>query len=236
MLTVSIPSAAAWREVLQQLEQHGAAQVPRDGQEVRALTVTAIGFQARGERFARAEARVIHVSEDHVALSFEPAAARRLALVGFPEPEPDEVDEADIPEESSGDAPLWHRYEQMDKLEKVRLARTGSADARRMIFKDKDRTLHQYILNNPGLKPQELASLIRTGAPNQDFIKRVLQRQDLIGSPQVAEALIRSPHTPVTVAVELVPRLSPSTLRRIARQGNLRPEVVSAARRRVVRK
>ncbi|MCB9797771.1 MAG: hypothetical protein H6741_34260 [Alphaproteobacteria bacterium] len=249
MILVPLAAPTDWARVLADLQQMGAAMLPLGGATPRALTEVPVEFTHEGERFARARGRVVQLMGDKAAVSFEPGEVRRLAQVDFPAvaappaPPPDEDDSEDALEEdeeerrprAEGESPLWARYGEMSKVEKMHLARKGGPDARRMIFRDRDRTLQAYVLNNPGLTANELATLIKLATPDREMIKRILAIQQFAQSPKVCFALVRSPHTPIKTAVELVPRLTPMVVRRIAKDGNLRPEVVAAARRRVAR-
>lgn len=150
--------------------------------------------------------------------------------------------EASTPPGESGPAaapderPLWMRFQEMNKAEKIKLARHGNADARRLITKDKDPSLQLHMLGNNGITPREVASLVRSGSVSQEFLRRVIKRQDLVSNPMVVEAVVRNPFTPIKLAVQLVSKLQLDTARRIAKQGNLRSAVVSAARKRVIKR
>ncbi|MCB9744188.1 MAG: hypothetical protein H6740_16440 [Alphaproteobacteria bacterium] len=240
MIVVPVSGPEQWASIVQQARELGAAQLPLGGASPRALTEVPVEFTCAGERFARARGRVVALMGPQAAVSFEAAEVRRLSRVDFPEaPAPeledeDEDDEEDeAPEEAAraGESPLWARYAELSKVEKMHLARKGGPDARRMIFRDRDRTLQGYVLNNPGLTGNELATLIKLAAPDREMIKRILAIQQYAQNARVCFALVRSPHTPIKTAVELVPRLRPQVIRRIAKDGNLRPEVVAAARR-----
>lgn len=252
MLVVTIADEAAWARIQGELRQMGAAQLPAGEGEAAVLTAVELRFAAAGEVFAEATGQLVFRSASAMAVTFAPPVVQALCAARFPEPEAAGgeqaaelgVDEAALSEgevaaleevlseSSGGPKDLWARFEGLSKVQKINLARIGNADARRMVMKDKDRALHQYILANPGLSPLELAGLIKGKAVSVDFVRRLLGEQRLVSHPAVVDALVCNPHTPIKVAVDLAARLDPVAARRIARANALRPEVVSAARRR----
>lgn len=131
--------------------------------------------------------------------------------------------------------PLWARLADMSKAEKLKLAKHGNADARRLILKLPDPMLHQQVLTNPGLTANEVAALIGGGAASPSFIKAVLTRPELAANLAVMEAMVLSPHTPLHDAIRMVDRISLELARRIAKGGKARGQVVHAAKRRVTR-
>ena len=132
------------------------------------------------------------------------------------------------------DSPVWKRYEAMTRPEKIKVARSGNEAERRAVLKDRDSSLHHFVLNNPNMKPKELAALIRGGGVSGAFLKKLCERHDFLSNRSVAEALVVNPQTPVDVAVRLVGRVPLELCRRIARSTNYRPQVVNAAKKRVL--
>lgn len=126
------------------------------------------------------------------------------------------------------------RFETLSKPEKIKLARTGSADARRRILRDPDQSLHPFLLNNPGVTGNEVAGWFRSKLVPRPLIEQIAKRTELASHPQVMEALVHDPRTPLRIALDLLPRLPLDTVRRIAKLGRLRTQIVSAARKRIV--
>ncbi|MFT6395692.1 MAG: hypothetical protein ACJAYU_000434 [Bradymonadia bacterium] len=138
------------------------------------------------------------------------------------------------PERHSKDSPVWKRYEGMTRTEKIKLARSGNESERRAVLKDRDSSLHHFVLNNANMKPKELAALIRGGGVSGAFLKKLCERHDFLSNRSVAEALVVNPQTPVDVAIRLVGRIPMEHARRIARSTSYRPQVVNAAKKRVL--
>jgi hypothetical protein len=153
-----------------------------------------------------------------------------------PDSVPDDGDAPTMPVPRQGDPnePVWKRYETMTRAEKIHLAKYGGADERRVVLRDRDTSLHAMVLANPGLGAQEIAALFRAGQVSGQFVQRVAERRDLTQNPVVAEALVFHPATPIDLAEKLVALLPVDVVRRIAKKGDLRMQIVVAARRRAV--
>lgn len=261
-MQVDIRDPSHWEVLRAQLGAHGGITVqvsqealPRPFSQVEAV------FVGPGGEFARATGQAVHITPQGLVSLVFSAEVRAMLLAACPAAAPADAaarapsqaptgegiaEEAlDGPREGRAAAaapggppeearPLWMRYVGLPMAEKVRLARQGNLEARRLVLKDRDQSLHQHLLNNPGLTTEEVAMLIRSGGAGAAFIQGVAKRPDLLSNPGVAEAIVLHPRTPVPLALQLVPRLSLDVARRIARSGELRLPIVQAARRRVI--
>ena len=233
MIDIKVESDDDWGNIQAQLRDHGAALVdhtPDAG--LQPLTMVEVQFCRRNRPFAKAAGQVIQILPTGIAIAFPGTAKEELLAISYPAGSASPA----AKEDDSSEKPLWMRLGGMSKAEKIKLARQGNADARRILLKDKDSTLQLHLLGNPGLTAREVASLIRSSAVGHEFLRRVVQRSDLVGNPAVVEAIVRNPHTPIRTAVQLVPKLQKEVLRRIAKSGNLRQAIVSAARKLVIRR
>ncbi len=225
-LNVTITDETEWKTLVEHVSSMGAAMVPHGGQQpLRPGLEVSLELAHAGQPLLTLKAEVIHVYEDQVAVGLQPAEKDKLCDFKFGAPK--EAVEAEP-------KAMWKRYEQLSKVEKLKMARHGNADARRRVLKDRDSSLHMHVLNNPGLKPREISSMVRSGYVNPDFLKRIVGRKDLMANHEVVDSIINNPHTPVPVAVSLLPRLRLEAVRRIAKQGRLRDAIVKAARKRVI--
>lgn len=223
-LTLAVADAEAWHAHRAGLEAHGGLMAPLPEAATPQLfeeVVLAVEFETR--RLAEVTGRVVQVTEaGTVALLFEAEAKATLLALSLPSP-------AQEPE-----APLWTRYDSLTKPEKIKLARYGNADARRRVLRDNDQGLHAFLLGNPGLSTQEVVGWFRAGLVPRALIEQICKRTELMGNLQIMEALVQDPRTPVPIATRLIGGISLDLCRRIAKQGRLRTQLVSAARKRVI--
>lgn len=222
--TLRFAREADWLLVVEEIRAHGGVMFRHAGD--RALTPLAevpVAFLGPDGEICRVPGRVVRLTATEVAFTFDEAAQQAIFTARFAGPAP--------PDE---EAPLWQRWDSLSKADKIHLARHGNAEARRRVLRDRDQTLHIHVLSNAGLTPPEVAALVRGGAANAQFFQALVRRDDLLRHPAVIEAVVTNPHSPIRLAVDLVPRLVEDTARRIAREGRLRQAIVQAARKRVV--
>ena len=225
-----------WTSITTQLRDHGAAMFAFNGPAPQAFSTVTVTICRSGTELGRATGQVINVVGEQVVLSFGDDEREKLLSLHFSEASNKNNEKEPFLQVVGEEQPLWLRYETLTKGEKINLARRGDATARRLILRDRDQTLHLHVLDNPKLTARELAGLIRSGAANRQFFDRITQNQQLMNNPAVVDALVNNPHTPIKVAVGLVAKLQLETARRIAKTGNLRQEIVRAARKRVITK
>lgn len=235
-MRVEIEDKEAWEVLRGQVESKGGAMVACPaGFTPQPFTTVDVEFAVRGRVVVSATGQIVHISPDgHIALTFTGEARDRVSAA--------KVREGGKagPGKASGDEPpgqaAWKRFERLTKPEKIRLARYGNQVERQFILRDKDASLHQLVLNNPGLTARELASLIRGGKASGAFIRKVTERSEWMGNSTIVEALVNHPLTPTDIAVRLIGRVPIQLAKRIAKSGSGKAQVVAAARRRVLRK
>jgi hypothetical protein len=116
----------------------------------------------------------------------------------------------------------------------IHRARYGNRDERMQIMRGTQRALHAYVLQNPGLKLDEVAAIARMSTVSPDLLKAIADRREWAQRPEVALGLVRNPRTPVPLAIRMLDHVSPGDLRRLAKGSSLRMPVLQAARKKVV--
>src|SRR5690606_8502646 len=115
----------------------------------------------------------------------QPATSLAAIQDVLDEDDEEEDDDDELPPDDGStprDLPLWATWEEMTKPDRIKLARYGHADARRLVLKDRDPMLHRMVLNNPGLTPTALVALLKGGAASSSFVRAVTERNDLVGN------------------------------------------------------
>lgn len=236
-MDVVLTSNELWEALRTQVADHGGCVVPIDTVAPSLFSEIPLRFVVGSVPVAEVRGQVVQVfAGAQIALLFDDAAR---AVVTAARPPRDAATPSAGPETTARPAaarteePLWKRYETLTRAEKLHLAKYGSAEERRAVLRDRDSTLHGMVLSNPGCNAQEIATLLKSGQVSGQFVLKVAERRELWQNPAVAEALVFHPLTPIDLAERLVPSLPVEVVRRIAKQGNLRTQVVTAARRRV---
>jgi len=118
----------------------------------------------------------------------------------------------------------------LTRAQNVHLAMHGSKKQRLAILRGSDRSLHRFVLRNPGLQGDEVTYIARLATTGPDVLKAIADRRDWSGRPETSMALIRNPKTPIPIAVRLVSGLGVADLQQIARGIGVRPPIVRAAK------
>jgi hypothetical protein len=121
-----------------------------------------------------------------------------------------------------------------DTAAKIHLAMHGNKDERARIMRGGDRSLHRYVLRNPGLRLDEVTFFAKMTTISADILKAIAERQDWAARPEIALALVCNPKTPVPLAIQMLRNVAPQQLRRLAKTGNLRMPILQAARKLVI--
>ena len=121
-----------------------------------------------------------------------------------------------------------------DTAAKIHLAMHGNKEDRARIMRGGDRSVHRYVLRNPGLRLDEVTFIAKMSTISPDILKAISERRDWAGRPEIALALVCNPKTPVPLAIQLLKNVAPQELRRLAKTGNLRMPILQAARKLVI--
>ncbi len=218
-----------WDDIREQVAADGGALLPGPpGHVAELFAPVEVQFLLDGKPLTTITGQLVHhAPRGDLALTFDDDNRRRIARA---------TGRRGGGDAGTTNAPLWKRYQEMSRAEKLKLARQGNMDERRMVLKDRDASLHVHVLNNPGMTPKELAQLIRAGGVSVAFLQKVCERTELLGNAGVASALVGNPATPTNIAVRLVQRIPLEHARRIAKSTNYKQAVVTAARKRVIKR
>jgi hypothetical protein len=119
-------------------------------------------------------------------------------------------------------------------IDRIQLALRGDRDQRLEILRGRNRTLHQYVLRNPGLTVDEIAVIARMPTVAPEVLTQIAERREWGHRPDVALSLIRNVATPVPVAVRLLDHVADHDLRQLAKDARTREPVQRAARKKLL--
>jgi len=130
--------------------------------------------------------------------------------------------------------PVTH-WEQFTPAERMRLAQHGGRDERGAALRDKNRSLHPFVLKNVRISIEEVVFIAKNPQMSADMLKLIADRSEWLGRSAVAEALARNPKAPAEVAVRALPHCSQEAVRQMAKGVGAPPHVVQAARKVVLK-
>jgi hypothetical protein len=186
---------------------------------------------------------VVHLSATNMALALEdpPAAGAVLGPLlaaartggagegatqvvwGSPEPEA----------QPAPDGLLYDQIRAMTAQEKMQLALHGDRTARILLLKDQNKTLHAVLLQNPRITIDEIRYIAGYRQAHPEALVAISAHREWGQNQNVVVALARNPKTPITTAVQLLDRIAPAELRRLAKSSEVPRAVQAAARKRV---
>lgn len=130
------------------------------------------------------------------------------------------------------DTPI--RSEAPSRMEKVQLALHGTRDERNAILRDRDRTLHAFVLKNPQLDADDVVAIAKNPQMAPDLLTQIGERKEWFHRPAVALALARNPKTPPDLAMRALEHVQLEALRQMAKGAGVPPHVTQAARRKLL--
>ena len=227
-------NAKDWDTFRESVTRDSGGILPLVGRQPELFASLDVTVKVEGRAVASFSGQVINLFGDQVALLFDETAKTAIVAAKYGSGPTEHAPAAEAKRPGRHDSPVWKRFAEMTRTEKIKIARSGNEAERRAVLKDRDSSIHHFVLNNPNMKPKELTALIRGGGVSGAFLKKLCERPDLMNNRGVAEALVVNPLTPTDVAVRLVNRIPMELARRIARSSTYKPPVVNAAKKRVL--
>ena len=126
------------------------------------------------------------------------------------------------------------RHDTLSRMEKVQKALHGTRDERNAILRDRDRTLHAFVLKNPQLDADDVVAIARNPQLASDLLQQVGDRKEWLQRPAVALALARNPRTPPELAVRALEHVPLEAVRQLVKGAGALPHVQAAARKKLL--
>lgn len=121
----------------------------------------------------------------------------------------------DAPDEENGTA--WDRVRALSQMGKILLAVKADRIERALLLQDNDPRVLLSLLRNPRLTVDEVARLARSPFLTYQIADVIMKASPWMASLDVRLGLIHNPKTPQAFALRILPSLSESEVRAIAR-------------------
>jgi hypothetical protein len=124
----------------------------------------------------------------------------------------------------------------MSPAQKIKLALTGSKEARGMLIRESSKTIALGVLANPRITIGEVEFFSKSTNLSEDVIRKIGTNAEWTRKTSVISGLVNNPKTPVGISLPFISRLSERDLGILEKSRNIPEPVRSAARRMVIQK
>jgi hypothetical protein len=153
--------------------------------------------------------------------------------------DPDAVEIDEVKEEErvrEQHLPLLMAIARLSKAKKLRLAQMGSAAARAILMRDKDKQIAMAAVRSPQLTMPEAVAAAQSRQVSEDILRYVGTQRTLTRSMEVKRALVFNPKTPFGITLGFLSHLHTNDLRDLSRSRNVAPQLKSAALQKIAAK
>lgn len=132
--------------------------------------------------------------------------------------------------------PLSILISELSGAQKMRLALVGSAAARALLIRDKNKQVSHAAVSSPGTTETEAAAFARSKEVGEDILRYIGNKRDWLRNHEVKRGLVFNPKTPIGISLRFISHMRDSDLKDLARSRNVPAAIKSAARQRLDKK
>jgi hypothetical protein len=129
--------------------------------------------------------------------------------------------------------PLMMRIRTMSQPEKMRLALVGSAGARALLVRDKNKTVAYAAITSPAIGDNEIPPIARSKEVSEEILRTIGNNRTWTKSYEVKMGLIFNPRCPVGISLRFVAHLRDGDLKELSRSRGVSQPLKSAAMQRI---
>ena len=116
-------------------------------------------------------------------------------------------------------------WDNLTAPQKIQVARLGKKPVRRMIARLNDKNLTHFLLLNPQITVDEVATLANNPSLDPELVRRIANASEWTRHPSIGRALVCHPRLSMPLITRLVERMTSNELRSLVRSGRLRASV-----------
>jgi hypothetical protein len=148
----------------------------------------------------------------------------------------DKVDEEGTEEVKKKHLPLQMAIAQMTKAEKLRFATIGSAAARAILMRDRNRAVAMAAIQSPQVTVDEATAAASSKDIPEDVLRFIGNRKEWARSYELKRALCFNSKAPIGITMKLVSLLNDGDVKVLAKSKNVPQAIRAIATQRVVKK
>ena len=130
---------------------------------------------------------------------------------------------------------LFAALQSMNVMQKIKLARIGGKEARRLLVKDRNKVVASAVLASPKITEAEVTSIAQSRVVAEEILRIIANQRDWTRSYGVKLALCTNPKTPRPQAVKFLNHLREKDLRKLMKSRDV-PSVIATYARRILNK
>ncbi len=131
---------------------------------------------------------------------------------------------------------LFAKLAEMTVVQKIRLAFTGTREARLLLVRDRNRLVSTAVLKSPKTNEADAEAVANMKSVSEDVLRSVAMKREWMKKYSIVLAIVKNPRSPVDMTVPLVSRLQLRDQQVLAADKNIPEAVRVFARRAVARK
>lgn len=132
--------------------------------------------------------------------------------------------------------PLEQRIREMTVSQKVRMATLGTAAARSILVRDRNRIVACAVVRSPLLQEGEAATIASSRGVSEDVLRIIANNGDLVKSHVIKFNLVANPRTPIATAMRLIVHLRSDELKKLAKSKNVSGQIAKMAKQELDKK
>jgi hypothetical protein len=138
--------------------------------------------------------------------------------------------------EASQDANLYALIQQMNIVQKVKLARLGNKEARGLLVRDRNKVVAVAAVSSPKLSDNEVVTIAQSRNVCDEVLRVISSNRHWTRNYKVKLSLATNPRTPQPTAMKFVNFLQDSDLRAIVKSKDVPTAISTHARRNLMKK
>jgi hypothetical protein len=131
---------------------------------------------------------------------------------------------------------LTQQLQKMTMSQKIKLAMSGTKEARGMLIRESSKIVALGVLTNPRITIGEVEFFAKSTNLSEDVIRKIGTNTEWSRKPAISSALVNNPKTPVGISLGFLVRLSVRELAILEKNRNVPAAVRTAARSMLAKK
>jgi hypothetical protein len=142
----------------------------------------------------------------------------------------------DAAEEKKKKLNITQIISRMTPSQKIKLALTGSKDARGLLVRESSKIVSLSVLSNPRLTMGEVEAFAKSQNLSEDVIRKIGANTEWSRKNTIASALVFNPKTPVSISLGFITRMTERELGILEKSRNVPEAVRSSARQTLIKR